>query len=448
MFIKFLYKSYRFFFATKVWRKRKFSGAGLLMLGTVGAAALLGLDTKLSTVYQIFTFVAPLLAISALFSLFFRARFTVNRSLPRFASVGEKVVYRIRVGNLTGKTQKGLYLLENPGDPRPTFDEFVKAREPGGERRNAWDRKILFHRWLWLVHIKKKVQTGELALPTISPGAEAEANVELKPLRRGRLDLNGVSIARPDPFGLTRSLAFVPNKQSLLILPKRYRLPPIRLPGSRKHHSGGVALTSSVGNSDEFINLRDYRPGDPMRLIHWKSWAKTGDLIIKEHQDEFFVRHALILDTFQKRPHGEIFEEAVSVAASFVCAMETRETLLDLMFVGARAYCFTSGRGMGNTDKMLEILACVNACEDKPFSTLPPSVLNHAPLLSGCILVLLTWDDERRRLVGSLRALGIPMIVLVIAAPSSPDDPGPMREDEDDFHMLKVGEIEEGLAAL
>ena len=57
-------------------------------------------------------------------------------------------------------------------------------------------------------------------------------------------------------------------------------------------------MASSVGESEEFVSLRDYRRGDPMRHIHWKSWAKTGKPIVKEFQDEFFVRHALILDTF------------------------------------------------------------------------------------------------------------------------------------------------------
>ena len=37
-----------------------------------------------------------------------------------------------------------------------------------------------------------------------------------------------------------------------------------------------VALASSVGQSDEFVALRDYRRGDPLRHIHWKSVSKTG----------------------------------------------------------------------------------------------------------------------------------------------------------------------------
>ena len=107
--------------------------------------------------------------------------------------------------------------------------------------------------------------------------------------------------------------------------------------------------------------------------------------IVKEYQEEYFVRHALILDTFQETPAGRVFEEAVSVAASFAATVHTQDTLLDLMFVGPEAYCFTSGRGLGQTDRMLEILASVRVCRDKSFDSLRPLVLERAAILSSCI---------------------------------------------------------------
>ena len=164
-------------------------------------------------------------------------------------------------------------------------------------------------------------------------------------------------------------------RRSVLILPKRYPLPPIALPGTMKYQEGGVALASNVGQSDEYVALRDYRHGDPLRHIHWRSWAKAGKPIVKEFEDEFFVRHALVLDTFTDHPHSEVFEEAVSVAASFACTLLTQESLLDLLFVGPQAYCFTAGRGLAHADQMLEILASVRACRDQPFRALEQLVL-------------------------------------------------------------------------
>jgi len=124
--------------------------------------------------------------------------------------------------------------------------------------------------------------------------------------------------------------------------------------------------------------------------------------------------------------------------------------LLDLMFVGPEAYCFTAGRGLDHTEKTLEILACVRACKDRPFSMLHQLVIERYSALSGCICVLLSWDEERQRFINHLNSLGVPTLVLVIQDNESfyratPDSTGPIREG---FHLLEIGKIAEGLAKL
>jgi uncharacterized protein (DUF58 family) len=233
-----------------------------------------------------------------------------------------------------------------------------------------------------------------------------------------------------------------------LILPKRYPLPPIAMPGAMKCQEGGVAMASSVGRSEEFTSLREYRRGDPYRHIHWRSWAKTGKPIVKEFEDEFFVRHALVLDTFTDDPRSDAFEEAVSVAASFASTLITQESLLDLLFVGSEAYCITGGRGLAHTDQMLEILASVRACPDEPFAQLEHLVVGHVGSASGCICVLLAWDEERRGLVEKLRALGVPTMVLLVVESGSDLKIDLAREQFVNIFVLEAGKIEEGLARL
>ena len=239
--------------------ERRFTRAGALALSVLGAAAVIGLDTSRTVGYQVLTLVLALLVISAASSLVFLGRFAARRALPRFASVGVPLSYRVAIGNLTSRRQEGLVLLEELADPRPSFEEFITAREPGEERRNWFDRQVGYPRWAWLVSQKRGAVIPPRPLPPLAPEAETDVTVELTPLRRGHVRFTGLTIARPDPLGLMHALKTIRLPQALLVLPRRYPMARIQLGGYRKYQPGGVALASSVGDSEEFMSLRDYR---------------------------------------------------------------------------------------------------------------------------------------------------------------------------------------------
>ncbi|UCD33542.1 MAG: DUF58 domain-containing protein [Desulfobacterales bacterium] len=445
-----LYRIYRWMFSFTVWRRRKFTTAGLFTLVLLGASAAVGVDTTLAMVYQIFSFLFVLFVLSLLMSRRFQGNISIKRHLPRFATTQQRFVYHIDIKNQGTRPQSNLCLFEDTADPRPSFDEFIEIPEPSNMSKNPVDRFFGFLKWLWLIDNKKGARFDKIDIPLLRPQESQRVRVELLPIRRGRIRLSGLTLAGPDPFGMCRALHSYAIPESVLVLPKRYSLPPINLPGVRKHHSGGIVLALSVGDSEEFVALREYRPGDPLRRIHWKSWAKIGKPIVKEYQEEFFVRHVLLLDTFADHGFAEEFEEAVSLAASFACTVLTQESLLDLIFVGPEVYCFTSGRGLGQTDKILEVLASVVPCRDKSFESLFPSVLARAPYISGCICIFLHWDENRQKLVQMLRQFNLPLLVLVVIDKNEAKklDPGIMSDLPENFQVLRSGHIEEDLQLL
>jgi uncharacterized protein (DUF58 family) len=358
--------------------------------------------------------------------------------------------YALVLRQRSARAQTGLAAREALADPRPTAAAFAAAREPHEARRNRFDRAVGYPRWIWLVRRNVRAEAREQPVPALPPAGAVEVTAELTPRRRGYLDLAAVMLSRPDPFGLFKAQRRIPAPQRLLVLPRRYPVPPLTLPGARRFQPGGVSLAGSVGDSEDFVSLRDYRPGDPLRRIHWRSWARTGRPIVKEHQNEFFVRHALVLDTFtgpERLPH---LEAAVSVAASFAVAVPTQESLLDLMFVGDRAYTFTAGRGVGHVDRMLEVLACVEACPAQPFAALARAVATREAELSGCIVVLVDWDEPRRAWLRDLAARGMPVLALIVTgpgdAPVAADDLAGLRDVA--VHPLPMGRLAEALDGL
>ena len=403
--------------------------------------ALIGVDTESSLAYQAFSVLLCLAVIAFLGALVFRARFEIDRQLPRFGSVGEPFQFRVRVRSLNATAQTGLTLLDRLGDSVQELQESLRPWRPSKRGRSfslassPKRRPLAFYR--------------EHPIPDLPPHGQTDAHVTVTPLRRGALQFAEARIARTDPLGLFRAFVRVDCSQTVLILPRRYLVPQLNLPGQEQYQVGGVAQASAVGQAEEFVSLRDYRRGDPLRNIHWRSWARMGLPIVKEFEDEFFVRHGLVLDTFDDPDDLEPFEEAVSIAASFACTLRTQESLLDLMFVGVRAFRFTAGRGLARTDQVLEILASAQLTPTLSFDLLQTLVLEHAASLTACVLVLLRWDEPRQLLVRRLQQMGVPVRVVVVqsAGDKVSLDPGPMRSAPQCFLALRADRVEEGLAS-
>ena len=423
--------------------RERLTPAGWLVLGTAGAAAAAGLDTNQTVTYRAFTFLFALLVLAYLASLFFRARLESSRDLPRYASAGEPCFYRVVIANRGTRALHGATVVERFRDPRPAYEEWRRAREPGEERRNWWDRTVGYFRWRWLIERRLPRDVERAELGALAPGERRELRLAFTPRRRGRIEFAGLTIGRSDPLGLVRGLVRLPLAARLIALPRRYRLPEIALPGRRKFQPGGVSLAASVGDSEEFLALRDYRPGDPLQRVHWKSYARTGKPVVKEYQDEFFERHALVLDTGTRRGEDAAFEDAVALAASFVYTIDTHECLLDLLFVDSGVRAYTAGRGQLQSQHMLEVLAAVGPSEGGAFSDLARAVAGRRDSLSSVILILLSWDEERRKLAAALRASGAEVRALLVCAEQ--DAP---RERPPGVVLLVPGKIEQGLAAL
>jgi len=436
---RFIFASLRIVGALDRRLRERLTLAGWLVLRAAGTAAAAGLDTNLTVTYRAFAFLAALLGLSWLASFLFRARIEASREMPRYATAGEPFSYRVTVANRGVRPLAGTQLTERFRDPRPTFDEWKRAREPGEEQRNWFDRNVGYFRWRWLIDRRVPRDLEPAALATLAPGERQSVKLGFTPRRRGRIEFSGLTLGRTDPLGLVKGLARVPLAARLIALPKRYRLPEIALPGRRKFQPGGVSLAVSVGDSEEFLALRDYRPGDPLQRVHWKSFARTGKPVVKEYQDEFFERHALVLDTGSAQGEDAAFEEAVALAASFVYTIDTQDCLLDLLFVGGEVRAYTAGRGQMHAEHMLEALAGVAPSAPGDFEALARAVTGRRATLSSVIVIFVSWDAERERLVASLRAEGFDVRALLVR--ETGDAPAGVLQ-------LRPGKIEQGLALL
>jgi uncharacterized protein (DUF58 family) len=440
---RFVFRQYRNVYRFDNWIKRHFTLTGHIVITFMIAGAVFGVDTRQSTTYQLFVFLLVLLIFSLFASVFNRLRVSMTRQLPRYGTVGEPLHYSVTLTNLSPRIYDRLSLIEPLAETVPSV---AQLQQFYSSHQQSWfKRGISFAQWLRYLAYQRGGVIAEIALPALARSPVQVTNSFI-PTRRGIIHFAPSYIAKPDLLGLFRRLITVEVAQSCIVLPKRYPIKPLDLAGRRQYQSGGVSLANSVGNSSEFMSLRDYQQGDPLHSIHWKSYAKHGKLIVKDYQDEYFVRRALVLDTFVGTAPREQFEAAVSVAASLATSEQSHEALLDLLFVGLQSYCFTAGRGVDQITHLQEILASVQASSDRSFELLQQTVLARLALCSSLLCVLMHWDEARQHFIQQLMAHGLPVAVFLLHDGSLTLANCPKQPPH--FYLLDYHHLAEQLAVL
>jgi len=437
-----LFYNFRIIFKFDQWVRRHISLPGLLVLSGVLSAAVFGIDTHQTLAYQLFSLMLMYLLVAFASNYIKRIGFHGKRILPRFARLGETLTYQIEIKNQQDTTQIDLFIQDYLHVHLPTYQDFQRSKQRSYGQLNWFDQYVGYPQWSQLVYMQRGGEIPPSKLANLEADSKIRVNIKLTPIRRGMLYFKHMSLLCPDPLGLLYSVHDYETHDSLLVLPPHFKIPELGLQQGRRYQPGGVSQAMSVGDSTEFMSLRAYRPGDPWQHIHWKSWARQGKPIVKEFQDEFFVRSALLLDTFIENTPEDQFEVAVALAISLLDRLSQQDSLLDLMFVGDQAHVFTGGRSTTSMDAILEILACIHPCVDKSFDHLLPLLTSHAHLLSACVCVLLDWDQVRQDLVEQINAWKIPLRVFIIGAA---DADRQVLDLPANCYLLRVGHIEQDL---
>ena len=121
--------------------------------------------------------------------------------------------------------------------------------------------------------------TGEGGRVLLYPAGEA--GLEVCPAHCGRLVCRVEGAWACDLLGLFPLPLRAPGPASLLSLPRPLELEVNEgLLGGRSE--GATLRPRPGGGPGEDYDLRDYRPGDPLRSVHWKLSSKRDELVVKE----------------------------------------------------------------------------------------------------------------------------------------------------------------------
>lgn len=269
-----------------------------------------------------------------------------------------------------------------------------------------------------------KTMPGDEPIAALAPGASAEAALTVLPLKRGLYLWSGWRVFTTFPFGFFRTRVRTAGGDAppgpLIVYPQFHPIAAIDVPISARYQPGGIALSSNVGESPEYIGNREYRPGDSTRHLDYRAWARLAAPVVKEYQEEYYCRVALVLDTFipgKQKPPADGFaqlEAAISLSAAIADALARGEYIIDIFAAGPELYVFRAGRHTTHFDNVLEILASVDACRANPFRKVTPAIADELANLSSVICVLLDWDADRAALVRAAAEAGCSVKVLLV----------------------------------
>ncbi|MCB7136836.1 DUF58 domain-containing protein [Cellulosimicrobium marinum] len=152
-------------------------------------------------------------------------------------------------------------------------------------------------------------------VPRLRPGANHEEIFTVPTNRRSVISVGPVRSVRADPLGLLRREVVWTEPEELFVHPRVKNLTGSST-GFLKDLEGRV--TTDISNSDvSFHALRDYVPGDDRRHIHWKTTARTGQLMVRQFEETRRSHLAVLLSTrAEDYAHDDEFELAVSACGS------------------------------------------------------------------------------------------------------------------------------------
>jgi uncharacterized protein (DUF58 family) len=312
------------------------------------AVGLAANNTGNNLLYLILAMLLSFLIISGILSEQALRRVRLHRALPRRLFAGVPAGFLVWLEN--GKTRMASYALHlEEADPSggPAARHFVPRLDPGG--RQPWQYALTFP-------------------------------------RRGRHQLPGLILWTGFPFGLFQKLGRPVQRQAVLVFPAVRALAPAEVPAALE---AGARARQRRGPGSTLHDIRPYRPGDDPRRIHWRTSARTGDLVLKVTAEEDRPRVRLLVEDPAAGWSAEQVEAALSRAAS-LAAWAIRAGM------AVEVVTAEGGTGFGEDDAHLDRMLTRLALYRVPPA---PRPLPAAATASPCV-IRVPLDHGRGRGVG------------------------------------------------
>lgn len=279
--------------------------------------------------------------------------------------------------------------------------------------------------------------------PRVGAGDRARVRWRGEAPQRGKYFFQNLALGTRSPFGLIERRVTTPMPEQLIVYPKVGRLTRSwrQLQRQATEHRLGRRHDRSA-MQEEYHGLRDYRSGDSLRWIHWRTSARLGELMVREYEQQNEQDLAILLDPWLPRAQvsshqREAVERAISFAAT-VCLETCRRQgrRLAIGWTGAAPGVVQGPSSIKLLHELLEQLAVLRPTHEgrlaELFDALPAATLRDALLIVVSTRPLnLMEEAERSTRVAATSARG-PLSRAVFLNAGRDDLDNLIRFDESD----------------
>ena len=247
--------------------------------------------------------------------------------------------------------------------------------------------------------------------------------------RRGLYDWGPLRITAVDPFGLFRRVREVGGAQQILVYPPvvdlpHFQAPPANLPGEGRFRRRTHYVTPNAAG------VRLYAPGDAFNRIHWKSTARTGELMVKTFELDPASDIWVILDLERRtnagRDDDSTEEYGVRIAASVARHYNVNNRPVGMMMFGRDLQVIEPERGGQHLTKILESLATAYAVGDAPLGNLLMEEQRRFGRHTTLVVITSATDDHWLTAIQMLTQRGVRAAVIPRAPSTFGSDRSPL----------------------
>jgi hypothetical protein len=237
----------------------------------------------------------------------------VNTSRRRTAAIG--------LERPDGRWHKLTAVPERPGHPHDTSTPTGPVSGPPGRRAPG--------------------TLGLLHLPALDPGTSTSVAMAVPTAGRGMLALPPRAAWVHDPFGLFGvAVAWTPP---VVVVVHPRRAQGIETSLIRRHRPATVSVASTTDRhraapdvDGEFADLRPYRAGDRLHLVHWPALARHGTLLVRQFDPEAGGVVHIVLDDRTGVHRRGAFEDVLSTVLTLVDRAATLGIPVELTTLSGR----------------------------------------------------------------------------------------------------------------